>query len=387
MVSTAEARALAADRPHSFLHVSRAEIGFDDDCDPYSDAVYAAAADNLRRLKRDGILRCDERPGFYIYRMSGGTRAQTGIAFAASVDAYLDGRIRKHELTRPAKENDRVRQIDAVNAITGPVFLVHRAEPALARLIVRETARTPDTSAANVDGVRHDIWAVFDDPVVAAIGACFDTMDALYIADGHHRSAAAARVAEARRAAQPDYSGAEAFNGFLAVSFPDNEVEILDYNRLIRDLHGLTPDGLLAALANDFDIRPSDEPVRPGSPRSYGMYLTGNWYELTLTTAIDLNDPVARLDVSVLDDFVLAPLLGIDNPRTSPRIDFVGGSRGPEAIVMRVDSGEMAVGFMLHPTALPDLMSVADAGQIMPPKSTWFDPKLADGLLSLPLDD
>ena len=387
VVSTAEARALAAGRPHSFLHVSRAEIDFSDECDPYSDDVYAAAAENLRRLERDGVLLCDPEPGFYIYRMTRGTRTQTGIAFAASVDAYLDGRILKHELTRPAKETDRVKQIDAVNAITGPVFLVHRAAPDLARLIARASARPADTSAADVDGVRHDIWAIFDDSTVTAISACFDSMDALYIADGHHRSAAAARIAETRRAAKPDYSGGEAFNGFLAVSFPDDEVEILDYNRLVRDLHGRSTESLLAALAEHFEVHARDAAVRPGKPRTYGMYLAGNWYELTLKTPLDLSDPVARLDVSVLDHFVLAPLLGIDNPRTSPRIDFVGGSRGPEAIAARVDSGEMAVGFMLHPTALSDLMSVADAGQIMPPKSTWFDPKLADGLLSLPLGD
>lgn len=387
VVSTAEARALADGRPYSFLHVSRAEIDFADTLDPYSDEIYAAAAANLRRFERDGVLRRDAQPGFYIYRMTRGARAQTGIAFAASVDAYREGRIRKHELTRPAKETDRVKQIDAVNAITGPVFLVHRALPDLTRLIERESARTPDTTAGDVDGVRHDIWAVFDADTIAALAAGFERMSTLYIADGHHRSAAAARIAEARRAARPDYSGAEAFNAFLAVSFPDDQVEILDYNRLVRDLNGHSTQSLLAALAVHFTITPRDVPVSPAAPRTYGMYLAGQWYELTLTTAIDLNDPVARLDVSVLDDFVLAPLLGIDDPRTSPRIDFVGGSRGPEAIAARVDSGEMAAGFMLHPTALADLMAVADADRIMPPKSTWFDPKLADGLLSLPLDD
>lgn len=387
VVSTAEARALADGRPYSFLHVSRAEINFADTIDPYSDEVYAAAAENLRRFEHDGVLLRDAQAGFYIYRMTRGSRAQTGIAFAASVDAYLDGRIRKHELTRPAKENDRVKQIDAVNAITGPVFLVHRALPDLARLLDRASARAPDTSAADVDGVRHDIWAVFDADTIADISACFNRSDRLYIADGHHRSAAAARIAEARRAAHPDYSGAEAFNGFLAVSFPDSEVDILDYNRLVRDLNGHSTESLLAALRENFTLAPRDAPVSPSAALSYGLYVAGQWYALTLKAAVDMNDPVARLDVSVLDNFVLAPLLGIDDPRTSPRIDFVGGSRGPDAIAARVDSGEMALGFMLHPTALADLMSVADADQIMPPKSTWFDPKLADGLLSLPLDD
>lgn len=387
VVSTAEARALADGRPYSFLHVSRAEIDFPDTVDPYSEEVYGAAAENLRRFERDGVLVRDAQAGFYIYRMTRGPRTQTGVAFAASVDAYVEGRIRKHELTRPAKENDRVKQIDAVNAITGPVFLVHRALSGLAQVITDASARAPDISATDVAGVRHDIWAVSDAPTLAEIGASFERMDTLYIADGHHRSAAAARIAEARRAAHPDYSGSEAFNGFLAVSFPDDEVEILDYNRLVRDLNGHSVQSLLAAIGENFSVERCDTPVSPATALSYGLYLAGQWYALSLKAAVDMNDPVARLDVSVLDNFVLAPLLGIDDPRTSPRIDFVGGSRGPQAIAARVDSGEMAAGFMLHPTALADLMSVADADRIMPPKSTWFDPKLTDGLLSLPLDD
>lgn len=387
VVSTAEARALAHGKPYSFLHVSRAEINFADTADPYSEEVYAAAAENLRRFERDGVLVRDAQAGFYVYRMRRGTRAQTGIAFAASVDAYLDGRIRKHELTRPAKEDDRVKQIDAVDAITGPVFLVHRAQPALAQLIEQASARAPDTTAADVDGVRHEIWAIFDEHTIAGILACFARIDTLYIADGHHRSAAAARIALARRNAHPDYSGNEPYNGFLAVSFPDDEVEILDYNRVVRDLHGHSAESLLARLEENFTITRREAPVCPDAALHYGLYLAGNWYELRLKAAVDLADPVARLDVSVLDTFVLAPLLGIDDPRTSPRIDFVGGSRGPEAIAARVDCGEMAAGFMLHATALSDLMAVADADRIMPPKSTWFDPKLADGLLSLPLDE
>ncbi len=377
-----EARGLAEGRPFSFLHVSRAEIDLAPDTDPYGREVYEAAGRNLKAFEASGALIRDSAPCYYVYRMTGDGRSQTGVALSASVDAYVDNRIRKHELTRPTKEDDRVRQIEAVNAITGPVLLVHRADAALADILTAEAARDPDLLVADLDGVRHEVWAVGDAAANDAIGARLNAMDALYIADGHHRSAAAARVAEARRAS----SGAGPYDGFLAVSFPDDEMKILDYNRVVRDLNGRSAAEFIRALHETYQVRPSDIPVRPTERHSFGMYLGGTWSLLTLHEKVRETDPVERLDVRVLDRLLLEPLLGIKDPRTDARIDFVGGSRGVEGVAARVDSGEMAVGFTLFPTGLADLMAVADAGRIMPPKSTWFDPKLADGLLSLPLD-
>ncbi len=377
-----EARGLAEGRPFSFLHVSRAEIDLAPDTDPYGREVYEAAGRNLKAFEASGALIRDSAPCYYVYRMTADGRSQTGVALSASVDAYVENRIRKHELTRPAKEDDRVRQIEAVNAITGPVLLVHRADAALADILTAEAARDPDLFVADLDGVRHEVWAVGDAAANDAIGARLNAMDALYIADGHHRSAAAARVAEARRAA----SGAGPYDGFLAVSFPDDEMKILDYNRVVRDLNGRSAADFIRALHETYQVRPSDIPVRPTERHSFGMYLGGTWSLLTLHEKVRETDPVERLDVRVLDRLLLEPLLGIKDPRTDARIDFVGGSRGVEGVAARVDSGEMAVGFTLFPTGLADLMAVADAGRIMPPKSTWFDPKLADGLLSLPLD-
>lgn len=386
VVNVGEAREWAQHKPYSFFHVSRAEIDLPPETDPYSDAVYSAAAAALRRFESDGVLRRDDTAGFYIYQMSGKGRTQTGVAVSASIAAYLDNRIRKHELTRPAKETDRVKQIDAVDAMTGPVLLIHRADARLGALIAAASAREADCIVPDLNGIRHSLWAVFEPELVDGIGRCFNQMRSLYIADGHHRSAAAARIQQARRTANPGHTGAEPYNGFLAVSFPDNEVRILDYNRLVRDLNGRDPGQFLLALEPNFVIASAAKPVRPGVAYSFGMYLAGHWYTLKLRSRLATTDPVEKLDVRVLDGLVLEPLLGISDPRTDPRIDFVGGTRGPEALAARVDSGEMAVGFSLFPTSLDDLMAVADSGSIMPPKSTWFEPKLADGLISLPLD-
>ena len=386
VVSTDEAREIADGRPYCFLHVSRAEIDLPPDTDPYADEVYRTAARNLEKFEADGVLVRDEAPAFYVYRIAAHGRTQTGVALSASVDAYLENRIRKHELTRPAKEDDRVRQIEAVNAITGPVLLVHRADAALAAELASASAGEPDAVAPEVDGARHELWVVDDPARVEKIGALLNGMDALYIADGHHRSAAGARVAEARRAADPDHDGSEPYNGFLAVSFPDDELVILDYNRVVKDLGERDPAAFRAALEESFEVHDWRQAVSPPRAHSFGMYLDGKWHLLIPREEISDADPVERLDVRVLDRTVLAPLLGITDPRTDSRIDFVGGSRGVEAVAARVDSGEWAVGFTLFPTSLGDLMAVADAGQIMPPKSTWFDPKLADGMISLPLD-
>ena len=386
VVNTEEARAIAAGRPFCFFHVSRAEIDLPPDTDPYAVEVYEAAARNLKTFEEAGALVRDTAPCFYVYRLTANDVSQTGIAVSASVDAYLENRIKKHELTRPSKEDDRVRQIEAVNSITGPVLTVHKANDELADLLNRAAENEPDALADGVGGAKHELWVVSDPAAIDAIAVTLNRMEALYIADGHHRSAAGARIAAARRAANPDHDGTEAYNGFLAVSFPDDEVTILDYNRVVRDLNGMDAAQFISTLSKYFRIDPSDDPIRPGVSCTFGMYLDGQWSLLTPMEAAVTEDPVERLDVQVLARTILAPVLGIEDQRTDTRIDFVGGSRGPEEIARRVDSGEMALGFTLFPTGLADLMAVADADRIMPPKSTWFEPKLADGMISLPLD-
>jgi uncharacterized protein (DUF1015 family) len=386
VVNSAEARALAAGRPHSFFHISRAEIDLPEDTDPYADEVYETAARNFSVFITDGVLVRDSKACYYVYRITAGDVIQTGVAVSASVDAYNSNRIKKHEFTRPSKEDDRVRQIEAVNSITGPVLTIHRADPLLAEILTGATKAPPDAVADAIGGALHELWVVSDNSAVAKISDIMNQMDALYVADGHHRSAAGSRVAAARRIINPAHDGTEAYNGFLAVSFPDDEVTILDYNRVIRDLNGRTPNEFLTALKEHFDITPLDEPIRPPKPSTFGMYLGGQWFLLKPIAAIPKDDLIARLDVQVLARMVLDPLLGIIDQRTDSRIDFVGGSRGPEEISKRVDSGSAAVGFTLFPTSLADLMAVADADLIMPPKSTWFEPKLADGMISLPLD-
>lgn len=386
VLNVAEARALAAGNPHSFLHVSRAEIDLPVGVDPYANEVYLTAARKLAELEARGVLVRDKLPAYYAYRISNNDHRQTGLAAAASISAYNENRIRRHELTRPAKETDRVRQIDAVNAITGPVMLVHRALPALDVLLESAIAGTPALLTATVAGWRHEVWAISGQMEVEGISVLMNAVEALYIADGHHRSAAAARIAAERVAQNPDNDGSAAYNGFLAVSFAEDAVTLLDYNRVVSELNGHSNTEFLAALGQRFHIETSAAAVRPHLPLHYGLYLDGQWYALSLLDEFDTNDAVAGLDVSVLDRLVLAPLLGILDTRTDPGIDFVGGSRGPQAVAERVDSGSMQAGFTLCPTRMSDLFAVADLGRIMPPKSTWFEPKLADGLLSLPLD-
>jgi uncharacterized protein (DUF1015 family) len=317
-----------------------------------------------------------------------GGHRQTGLVAVASVEAYDQDRIRKHEFTRPVKEDDRVRQIEALNAQTGPVFLVYKAQQAVDSVLARATAGgAPVDVTASRDGVRHELWPISDPRTVTQLTDAFDAMEAIYVADGHHRSAAGSRVAAARRAANPAHTGSEAYNYFLSVVFPHDQMQILDYNRVVRDLNGRSPERFLADVAGAFDLAVSDDPVRPGHSGEFGMYLGGQWYRLTLhDERIPQDDPVGRLDVSLLQANLIEPLLGVSDPRRDDRIDFVGGIRGLEALAQRVDSGGWAVAFSLFPTSMEALMDVADAGEVMPPKSTWFEPKLADGLVSHVLD-
>ncbi|MDH3980633.1 MAG: DUF1015 family protein, partial [Gammaproteobacteria bacterium] len=296
-----------------------------------------------------------------------------------SVAAYDCNKIRKHEFTRPDKEDDRVRQIEALNAQTGPVLLAYASDPEVDALLAGVTGTDPEVDLVADDGIGHTLWVVRDRDLVGRISQAFDAMPALYIADGHHRSAAASRVAATR--GDSDTAGY-----FLTVIFPHEQMQIFDYNRVVRDLAGMSAETFLARVVECFKVMPADNAVRPDGPGVFGMYLSGQWYRLVVHPEKIPDDPVGRLDVSLLADQLLAPLLGISDPRRDARIDFVGGIRGLQELERRVDSGEMAVAFSLHPTSMEDLMAVADAGEVMPPKSTWFEPKLADGLVSLVLD-
>ena len=387
VLSTEEARARAQGRPWSFLHVSKPEIDLPAGTDPYSAAVYARGRENFDRMLGDGVLQRDPGAYYYVYRLVMGAHRQPGIGPAASLPDYDSNRTRKHEFTRPDKEDDRVRQIEALNAQTGPVFLTYRRSSAVDAIMDQVALAAPEVDVTADDGVRHTLWAMRDRKQIDAITGLFDAMDCLYIADGHHRSAAASRVAAARRAGNPRHGGEESYNYFLSVIFPDNQMQILDYNRVVRDLNGLDRDTYLAKLDGAFTVSAQDVAVKPSKAGEFGLYLKGHWYRLHIRPErVPARDPVKRLDVSLLQDNLLAPILGIGDPRRDKRIDFVGGIRGLKELERRVDSGEMAAAFSTFPTSIPDMMAVADAGEVMPPKSTWFEPKLADGLVSHVLD-
>jgi len=378
VLSTAEARARAAGRPWSFLHISKPEIDLPEDTDPHASEVYEQAATNLKNMLQAGILVRDPEPCYYVYRLVMGEHRQTGLVAGASIAAYNSNQIRKHEFTRPDKEDDRVHQIEALNAQTGPVLLTCESQADVDALLESVTAGVPDVDLKADDGIGHALWVVRDQAMIDRISNAFNAMKALYIADGHHRSAAASRVAAGRND--------DAAAWFLTVIFPHRQMQILDYNRVVRDLAGLSTESFLARVAESFQATPSAAAVHPQEPGNFGMYLAGQWYQLAIHPDKIPSDPVGRLDVSLLADQLLAPVLGIEDPRRDTRIDFVGGIRGLDELERRVDSGEMAVAFSMHATRMEDLMAVADAGEVMPPKSTWFEPKLADGLVSLVLD-
>ncbi|MCR4301451.1 MAG: DUF1015 family protein [Sulfuricaulis sp.] len=387
VLSTEEARLRVQGKSWSFLHISKPEIDLPVGTDPHSPAVYAKGKENFQKMIKEGVLARDPEPCYYVYRLIMGAHQQTGIVAAASIRAYDANRVRKHEFTRPDKEDDRVRQIEALNAQTGPVFLTYRHASAVEEIVDRVTLGTADVDIDADDGVQHTLWVMRDSHQIDAITGLFDSMDCLYIADGHHRSAAASRVAAAWRAKYPQSTGNESFNYFLAVIFPDNQMQILDYNRVLKDLNSLSRASFLQAIESAFTVKVESTMVKPGRTGEFGMYMKGQWYRLNIKPErIPASDPVRRLDVSLLQDNLIAPVLGIDDPRRDKRIDFVGGIRGLKELVRRVDSGEMACAFSMYPTSIADLMAVADAGQVLPPKSTWFEPKLADGLVSHVLD-
>jgi uncharacterized protein (DUF1015 family) len=378
VVSTEEARRMAADRPLSFLHVSRAEIDLPDDVNPYAGQVYEKAADNFRRLV-DTAMVVEEEPSLYFYRLRMGDHEQTGLAGCYSVDEYARDIVKKHERTRREKEDDRTRHIIDLRAQTGPVFLTYRAQDAVDAVAARVAATAPLYDFVAEDGVAHTIWRC-DEASADALVEAFAALPALYIADGHHRAASAFRAHE-RFTADGGGPGGE-HGWFLAVAFPDTQTRILPYNRIVADLNGHTPERFLEEVAARFPLRPgSPEPREQGT---CAMYVDGRWYDVTLRTdgTAEAADPTRRLDVSRLQEGLLAPVLGVEDPRSDKRIDFVGGIRGAGELVRAVDGGRAAVAFSMYPVTVGDLMAIADAGAIMPPKSTWFEPKLRDGLLT-----
>jgi uncharacterized protein (DUF1015 family) len=382
VLNSEEARTEAAGNPLSFLHVGKPEIDLPRDTDLYDERVYAKGKENLQRLITDGVLREDATPSFYVYAQTMGGHSQFGIVGCASVHEYLDDTIKKHEHTRKDKEDDRTKHVEVTNAHTGPIFLTYRARPDLDALVARVCAGGPAVDFVASDGIEHRLWVVADPSQISDISAAFARVSSLYVADGHHRSAAAARVGKARADRNPSHRGDEEYNFFLAVLFPHDQLRIMDYNRVVKDLNGKSTEQFLAEIGKEFAVQPSSAPVKPARKGEYGMYLQGAWYTLQARPELTaVADPVERLDVSILQGRLLRPVLAIDDPRTSKRIDFVGGIRGLGELVRRVDSGEMTVAFALHPTSIDELLSIADAGKVMPPKSTWFEPKLRDGMV------
>ena len=384
VLNSTEARQRADGRPWSFLHISKAEIDLPEGTDPYDPSVYAKSAENLRKMMEEGILIREDKPCYYVYRLIMDGHSQVGLVATASVADYDINRVRKHEYTRPAKEDDRVRQIEALNAQTGPVLLAYKSQADMDAILEQTTKQAPLVDVTADDGVQHTFWVIDDDATIEKISAGFDAMDAIYIADGHHRSASASRVAKSH--ALSDAGGDQSSDYFLSVIYPHNQMNILDYNRVITDLNGLTKDELLQKVRAAFTVTEASSAVKPTKATEFGMYLDGQWYRLNINSELVPDDPVASLDVSLLADNLIEPVLGISDQRTDNRIDFVGGIRGLAELEKRVDSGEMAIAFSFYPTSMEALMAVADADEVMPPKSTWFEPKLADGLVSHVLD-
>jgi uncharacterized protein (DUF1015 family) len=375
VMSSDEAREIAAGNPLSFLHVSKPEIDLPANTDVYSPPVYAKGKENFRRLISEGALQQDPKPCFYLYRQIMGAHSQIGLVAAASCEDYLKGIIKKHEFTRPDKEDDRVRHMQALHSQTGPVFLVHRANKTMDSLIARKIKQPPEVDFAAPDKVRHTSWVITDPAEIKTIENEFGQMRCLYIADGHHRSAAAGRVYESHKGA-----GQSGF--FLTVIFPQNQVQILPYNRVLKDLNGLTPAQLLEKLDGIF-ILASNGTGSPTRKHELGLFLEGKWHTLNFRPLfVKTTDPIEKLDVTLLQKYVLDPIFGIEDQRTSKRINFVGGIRGTPELEKLVNTGDYACAFSMFPTSIEDLMTIADAGGIMPPKSTWFEPKLRDGMFS-----
>lgn len=381
VMNVEEACAMAAGNPNSFLHISRPEIDLPSEIDPHDESVYLQGKLNLGEFIRRGVLTQDSHDCFYVYRQRMGAISQTGLVVCASVDDYQSGIIKKHEHTRADKEEDRVKHIDYLDANDEPVFYLSRSCVEVESIIEVVTNSPPECDFISDDGVGHTTWIIADQGIIDRLIVLFAAIPKLYVADGHHRSAAASRVRDLRRDNNPAHTGSEEYNSFLTVVFPENQLNIMPYNRAVKDLNGQSTAEFITCVRSSFEITPSPVPVVPADRHEFGMYLDGCWYLLdALPALVNEHDTVGRLDVSILQNNLLAPLLGIDNPRTDQRIHFVGGIRGNDELVRLVDSGEYAVAFALHPTSIAELIELADQDQIMPPKSTWFEPKLRSGL-------
>jgi uncharacterized protein (DUF1015 family) len=387
VLTSDEARDMAAGNPYSFLHVGKPEIDLPPGTDLYSDAVYAKGKENFLRFLGDGTIAPDRTRNFYIYKQVWGEHVQVGLVAAASSQDYLDDVIKKHELTRIDKENDRMRHIETLGAQTGPVFLTYRRKETIDALIAEGMKKDPEYDITTPDGVRHIFFVVDEAGLVLRVREAFAALDHLYVADGHHRSAAATRIKVKRDRERPGRTGREEDNFFLAVIFPHNQMKILPYNRVVRDLNGLDPDAFLARVGEKFLVRPAERKT-PERSREFTMFLDGRWRVLEARPgAFDPADPIGSLDVSILQQNLLAPVLGIADPRTDKRIDFVGGIRGTGELEKKVLSGKFRVAFSFFPTTIEQLFAVADGGKVMPPKSTWFEPKLKDGLVVHMIDE
>ena len=375
-----EACAAVKGNPLSFLNIDRAETQFSDDVDTYADCVYEKARELLDSQIADGIYVTDTGDHYYLYELTMDGRSQTGIVACCSIDDYVNGVIKKHENTREEKELDRIRHVDTVNAQTGPIFLAYRQNIALKEIVAEEKTKPALYDFVSDDGIRHRVWRIDGADRTDAIEAAFAAIPSTYIADGHHRAASAVKVGLKRRTKHPGYTGEEPFNYFLSVLFPDEELMILPYNRVVRDLNGMSTEQFFEKLKEKFELEEiGKEPYAPVQKRTFGMYLDGTWYALKILPQYRSADPVKGLDVSILQDHLLAPVLGIGDPRTDKRIDFIGGIRGLKELERRVGE-DMEVAFSMYPTSIEELLSVADAGLLMPPKSTWFEPKLRSGL-------
>jgi len=376
-----EAKAVVAKDPLSFLNIDRAETQFPDDVDTYADCVYAKAAELLNTRIGDGTFVTDTTTNYYIYELTMDGRTQTGIVACASIDDYMNNVIKKHENTRADKEEDRIRHVDTCNAQTGPIFLAYRRNETIYSVVAKTKKNAPLYDFTSEDGITHRVFVISDPADVTAVSNAFGSIDSIYIADGHHRAASAVKVGLKRRLENPGFDGTEEFNFFLSVLFPEDELKILPYNRVVKDLNGLTADAFLARIAKEFTVEElGKDAFQPEKKGTFGMYLDGIWYRLTANDTLQqITDPVESLDVSLLQDYLLAPVLGIGDPRTDKRIDFIGGIRGLGELERRV-AEDMTVAFSMYPTSIGELFAVSDAGRLMPPKSTWFEPKLRSGL-------
>ena len=380
VMNSEEAREMVKDNEYSFLHVDRAEVNLPNDTNIYDKVVYEKARDVLDKMIQDGLYVQENKPCMYIYRQTMNGKSQTGLVICAAIDDYINDKIKKHEHTRKDKEVDRINHVDYCDANTGPIFLTYRNQAEISKIMDKWIQNEPLYDFISEDGNGHTVWIINNDSDIERLTTLFKKVDSLYIADGHHRAKSAVEVGLKRRKENPGYTGEEEFNYFLAIAYPDNQLEVLDYNRTVKDLNGLNEDEFLSAIEKNFKIKVSKEAVKPKRRHTFGMYMNNTWYELEAKDGtFNEEDPMERLDVSILQNNLLSPILGVDDPTKSDRIEFIGGIRGINELEKRANK-DMKVSFSMFATTTDDIMSIADGGMIMPPKSTWFEPKPRSGL-------